>query len=223
VGRLAAEKNLPFLIHAVAAFLKQRPDAHFLIVGGGPMEEELGELCRSEGVADRVHHPESALTGNELYDAYRSFNVYAFSSHSETQGMVLAEAMAAGVPVVAIDAPGARDIVRDKVNGRLLATEDTPAYVEALNWIASLAGPQREALDAAVAETAREFSMDRTVEQLIDVYHAAIRSLRPDPEADSVWNAVRRRIGMEIEIWTGVANALAAAMAGEDENSPALK
>jgi hypothetical protein len=131
--------------------------------------------------------------------------------------------MAAGVPVVAIDAPGARDIVRDRINGRLLDAEDIPSYVEALNWIASLAGPQREALDRAIDETAREFSMDRTVEQLIDVYETAIGSLQPESEADTVWNAVRRRIGMEIEIWTGVANALAAAMAGEDENSPALK
>ena len=58
-------------------------------------------------------------TGQDLADAYAAMDVFVFSSQSETQGMVLAEAMAAGVPAVALDAPGAREIVNDR-NGRLL-------------------------------------------------------------------------------------------------------
>jgi len=215
VGRLAQEKNLPFLVEAVITFLKQRPDAHFLVVGNGPMTDEIASMGQAAGVADRFHHPDHALEGEDLYDAYRALNVYAFSSHSETQGMVLAEAMAAGVPVVAIDAPGARDIVRDRVNGRLLPAEDIESYVEAIQWVANLSGHERERVRRALADTAREFSMERTVEQLLEAYAQACRSIRPDPQGDSVWNAVRRRVGTEIEIWTGVANALAAAMGAE--------
>jgi 1,2-diacylglycerol 3-alpha-glucosyltransferase len=123
VGRLAAEKNLDFLLGALAAALEHCPNGQVLIVGDGPVREQLQTLAVELGIADRVRFT-GALAGQELADAYRSLDVFAFSSHSETQGMVLAEAMAAGVPVVALDAAGAREIVRDGVNGRLVASPD---------------------------------------------------------------------------------------------------
>lgn len=69
-----------------------------------------------------------------LRNLYRSLDVF-FASKSETQGIVLAEAMAAGVPVVAIDAPGVREIVSDKINGRMLINESVEAFAEAIAWL----------------------------------------------------------------------------------------
>jgi glycosyltransferase involved in cell wall biosynthesis len=218
LGRLAPEKNLHFLAEAVAKFLSDRRDAHFLLVGDGPVSGEMIAICQQAGVGERLHRPDGELKGQALYDAYRAMDVYAFSSHSETQGMVLAEAMAAGVPVVAIDAPGARDIVRDRENGRLLADDNLAEYVAALGWLADLGGKERAALDAALARTAQEFSIDQTVRQLIEVYEEVCRLVQPNPESDTAWNTVRRRIGTEIEIWKGVANALASAISSEESS-----
>ena len=78
-----------------------------------------GDLRRSR-VTGRVSSP-APRAHRRLVDAYHAMNVFAFASLTETQGLVLAEAMAAGVAVVAVDAPGAREIVRDGANGRLLA------------------------------------------------------------------------------------------------------
>jgi glycosyltransferase involved in cell wall biosynthesis len=208
VGRLAPEKNLEFLVAAVCQFLTRHRSAHFLLVGDGPLAEELTRSCSQGGLRERFHHPDHALSGEDLYDAYAAMNVYAFTSQSETQGMVLAEAMAAGVPVVAVDAPGARDILRDRRNGRLVAPDDQSAFVKALEWIASLDARQRRELDEEVAATAAEFSMERTVRRLVDVYEQARRSLRPDSNGDTLWNVVRRRVWKELEIWSGVAAAL---------------
>src|SRR5262249_7317091 len=98
VGRLAPEKNLPFLARAVAGFLRTCERAHFLVVGSGPSEEEVGRTFADAGLADRLHLT-GTLEGQELADAYHALDVFAFASQSETQGMVLAEAMTAGVPV----------------------------------------------------------------------------------------------------------------------------
>ena len=132
VGRLAPEKNLEYLADALALFLQQHPAAHVVVTGGGPSQAAMQRTLHRDGHQDRVHFT-GVLTGAELADVYKALDVFAFSSLSETQGLVLAEAMTADAPVVALDAPGVREVVRDGVNGRLLST-DTPRseFAEAL-------------------------------------------------------------------------------------------
>src|SRR5262249_10835710 len=102
VGRLAPEKNLGFLAKAGAPFLKQNPRAWFLVIGSGPSEDALKKTFATHGVGDRLVLAGSH-TGRSLHDGYRAMDVFAFSSRSETQGLVVAEAMAAGRPVVALN------------------------------------------------------------------------------------------------------------------------
>ena len=73
--------------------------------------------------------------GKELVDAYHAMDVFAFASQSETQGLVVTEAMAAGIPVVAVDAPGVREVVKDGVNGRLIINENIEDFVASLEWL----------------------------------------------------------------------------------------
>ncbi len=108
IGRLAPEKNLPFLARAVASFVATEDRARVLIAGLGPAREEIRAIFEGRGLADRLHLV-GTLEGQELSDAYQAMDVFVFASQSETQGMVLAEAMAAGVPVIAVAAPGAGD------------------------------------------------------------------------------------------------------------------
>ncbi|MFH1496368.1 MAG: glycosyltransferase, partial [Verrucomicrobiota bacterium] len=126
LGRLAPEKNLGYLAEAIALALQKIPAARALVVGSGPSRKAMQAAFRSAGVADRVVFT-GKLSGRPLHDAYAAMNVFAFASTSETQGLVLAEAMAAGNPVVALDAPGAREVVRDGRNGRLLPAGATAA------------------------------------------------------------------------------------------------
>src|SRR6185503_2951637 len=104
---------------AVALFLEREPAARFLVVGDGPGREKFAAVFEQKGVADRLILA-GKRTGRVLREAYRAMDVFAFASMSETQGMVVAEAMAAGRPVVALNAPGVREVVQDEENGYLL-------------------------------------------------------------------------------------------------------
>ncbi len=169
VGRLAPEKNLQFLAEAVASFLKAESSAHFLIVGRGPSEKVIRNLFSEKGVGHRLHFTGS-LDHPLLTSAYRAMDVFAFASKSETQGMVLTEAMAAGVPVVALDAPGAREVVVDQCNGRLLDSGSIDQFASALRWAASLSPEQMHRLKHGAGKTAQVFSMDRSVEKALNRY-----------------------------------------------------
>jgi len=169
VGRLAPEKNLEFLAKAVTGFLKTENRAHVLIVGRGPSENTIREIFSREGMADRVHTP-GVLKHPLLASAYRAMDVFAFASKSETQGMVLTEAMAAGVPVVALDAPGAREVVVDYRNGRLLHPETIEEFSSALQWVAALSSERMQQFKEAAKNRAEEFSMEHSTDKALTLY-----------------------------------------------------
>jgi 1,2-diacylglycerol 3-alpha-glucosyltransferase len=210
VGRLAPEKNLEFLARAMSRFVAGGEERRALIVGGGPSREQIAETFRAAGVADRLVFTGS-LGGGALADAYAAMDVFAFASTSETQGMVLAEAMAVGVPVVAVDAPGAREVVRDGVNGRLLGREDLGEFVVALERVAA----ERPRLREGALETAEVFSQARCAAKLAGVYGELIEAetARDALGIDqSVWDSAVRLLETEWKLWSGRVTAAADAM-----------
>lgn len=214
LGRLAPEKNLPFLARAVAELAARRPNVHFLVVGSGPSEADLREVFGAAGLASRLHVA-GLLQQQELTDALHAMDVFAFASTSETQGMVLTEAMAAGLPVVALDAPGAREVVRDGENGRLLPEASTDAFGDALHWVAALNAESLQRVKQAVLDTAESFSMSRTAQKALDCYEAlrSAQASRPDAD-DNAWTEFVTALRTEWDILKSVAGAGDAALEG---------
>lgn len=212
VGRLAPEKNLGFLARAAAAFVSGDRHRHFLTVGVGPSADEIGETFRRAGMIDRLHVA-GILSPGELANAYHAIDLFAFASQSETQGMVLTEAMAAGVPVLAVDAPGVREVVRDGLNGILLPKEDLKGFVSALTAWAGMPPEQRERLREGARKTAERFSMEQTSTQALDLYAAVLRRERQDRSAEkNPWLSALQMIEAEWEIWVNRAHAARAAL-----------
>jgi glycosyltransferase involved in cell wall biosynthesis len=218
VGRLAPEKNLEFLTRAVCRYLRRRPAARYFVVGDGPLRDELPQLCVAAGVADRLHLSDGALSGQDLADAYAAMNVLAFASQSETQGMVLAEAMTAGLPVVALDGSGVRDIVRDGVNGRLLMDENEDQVAAALATI-ERSGQHDKHLARGVAETAAEFSLERTTAKLVRIYSAAKRDAARNACPRGMLPTMLQRVNEEYQLWSRIGHAMYDAAFGEDTPS----
>lgn len=211
VGRLAPEKNLAFLAEAIAGFLKLEPHACFLLVGSGPSEKEVRAIFEREGLSARLHVA-GILESRQLADAYHAMDVFAFASRSETQGMVLTEAMAAGVPVVGLDAPGVREIVKDRRNGRLLPKESPSAFASALQWAAGLGPAQRQALEQGARDAAEAFSMPHTTAMALSYYEALRGRAFVDRTAeDEQWENVRRLIKTQWDILKGLTDAAVAA------------
>jgi 1,2-diacylglycerol 3-alpha-glucosyltransferase len=173
VGRLVREKNLEFLALCMARCLIKRPTAHALVVGTGPMEARLRQIFDDHKVADRLHML-GVLRRSALADAYHAMDVFVFSSRSETQGIVLIEAMAAGRPVVALDGPGVRDVVRDRCNGRLVVGEDIDAFVRALLWIEALSKDRRNVMKHDIAMTVAGFCLNASADNLLDIYKSTL-------------------------------------------------
>jgi glycosyltransferase involved in cell wall biosynthesis len=212
LGRLAPEKNLEFLAQTVADFVGSHPPAHFLVIGTGPSEEAMRAIFARAGIAARLHIA-GILQQQALADALHAMDVFAFASQSETQGMVLTEAMAAGLPVVALDAPGAREVVKDQHNGRLLLEESSATFSAALHWVAELAPEQVRDLKQAALDTAAAFSMPRSADKALDCY----ASIKPKPSADASsderdWEDVITWIKTEWDILKSVAGASDAAI-----------
>jgi 1,2-diacylglycerol 3-alpha-glucosyltransferase len=207
VGRLAAEKNLAFLARAVAQVLRWRPDAWFLVVGSGPAEEEIRTACADVGVVDRLRLA-GRLDNQDLADAYAAMDVFAFASISETQGLVLAEAMAAGTLVVAIDAPGTRDVVVDGVNGRLLMEPNETAFATAVLELLNLPTGQRNHCQHEARATAASLAMPVCAERVLQLYEGLLghghRGAAQDP---SLLAVVLRRLDEE---WSLLASKSAA-------------
>ncbi len=206
-GRLAPEKNPAFLAEAVARFLLLQDRAHFLVVGAGPSEPDIRKTFETYGLTSRLHMV-GVLDWTALAGAYRAMDVFAFASQTETQGMVLTEAMTSGVPVVAIDAPGVREVVRDRENGRLLPYENVDTFVAALCWVASLPSDERRALECGVADTAAAFSMSRTADRALALYESLMGTKPRRKDIDtSLWTLTRRRLHEERKILGNIAHA----------------
>lgn len=213
-GRLAPEKNLRYLAEAVAQFLRAQPRAWFLVVGSGPAEAELREVFNQQGVADRLVLAGSQ-TGRNLHDAYRAMDAFAFSSRSETQGLVVTEAMAAGLPVVALRAPGVREVVRPDRNGFLLpANAPASEFARALGRLPAERSLMKSFRRAAT-ETAAQFSREACARKALAFYDEIQRATRRERllAAQNPWLALQERLGVEWDILARNARALSTALA----------
>ncbi len=170
VSRMAQEKNIPFALAAFALVREVLPAAKLLLVGGGPLADALRAQVRAEGLDGAV-----IFAGNvpnaELPGFYAAADAFAFPSITETQGLVLAEAFAAGVPVVAVDTPQTRDVFGANTAGELVA--DPRDMAGAL--LGLLTDPERRAAASAHALTAAAaFDSKATAGRVVAVYNAVV-------------------------------------------------
>jgi 1,2-diacylglycerol 3-alpha-glucosyltransferase len=119
VGRVAHEKNIDFLLHSFVVLRRSRPDALLVICGEGPASEHLQGLARRLGIAHAMHFIGYLERGRELADCYAAADVFVFASRTETQGLVLLEALAQGRPVVSTAIMGTASILHPGCGARV--------------------------------------------------------------------------------------------------------
>ena len=207
VGRLAPEKNLEFLTEAVLSYIREHRQTKFLVIGKGPSQKDIQQAFEGEGLGKNLVLT-GVLRGQDLMDGYHAMNVFAFASQTETQGLVLTEAMAAGVPLVAVDAPGVREVVKDKKNGRLIKEEDLQHFSEALTWCLEAPQERLENLKKEALATANKFSKDNCLTRLLTVYEQARNQVFPkNKQKHDVFRNLKNRFDTE---WRLLQNMLEA-------------
>ncbi|MCZ7654036.1 MAG: glycosyltransferase [Rhodocyclaceae bacterium] len=136
VGRVAHEKNIGFLLEMAAQAVMRRPDLLLLIAGEGPALPALRAQAARLGLGDAVRFTGYLDRHRDLPDCYAAADVFVFASRTETQGPVLLEAMAVGLPVVAFALMGTVDILSPRLGCRV-PDEDPAAFADAVVEILS--------------------------------------------------------------------------------------
>ena len=131
VGRVAHEKNIEFLVNVCAEARRQVPNALFVIAGEGPAREPLRQLVTRMGLSDSVRFVGYLDRNTSLLDCYAAADVFVFASRTETQGLVLLEAMAQGTPVVSTAELGTKFVLQPGC-GALIVPERTPEFASAV-------------------------------------------------------------------------------------------
>jgi len=183
VGRIVREKNIPFLYDVLQRVRSVRPDTVLLLAGDGPERPELEARAARMGLSRHVRFP-GYLSHDELIPAYHAADVFVFASLTETQGIVLAEAMAAGTPVVAVSALGVVDILQGN-RGGLLVPEDVGRFTDALMGLLTDPGTYRRK-SAEARECSGRWSIQSSAERLLGFYQELVderRSRRPGKRA----------------------------------------
>jgi glycosyltransferase involved in cell wall biosynthesis len=174
-GRLAPEKNWDTLLRAAAKVYQEHPDLRVVIIGYGPDEETLQNLAAELGISERVTFT-GKLPFSEVTAYLKAADLFGFASVTETQGLVTMEAMAAGLPVVAVDASGTRDIVDDGEQG-FLVENDAGALAASIKQL--IGSPEKmRRFSMGALEKANAFDVKNLVKDLVNVYEQAIQDKR---------------------------------------------
>jgi glycosyltransferase involved in cell wall biosynthesis len=219
VGRIIPAKNLSYLAEAVAQTLEKRSDAWFVVVGDGEARPTMQAILEDHGLGDRTVFT-GALHGEDLVNAYTAMDLFVFASKTDTQGLVLVEALSAGTPVVALDAPGARDVIRPEC-GRLVEEDSPPAAYS--KCLLDLLQDTKSLNDLASAAPERANDFDRKVcaEQMLEVYSELIDEFAAASRGDAqytVWELLQNRFAAEWDLLREKGNLVAVAFDHNDSD-----
>lgn len=187
VGRVAHEKNIGFLLEALVRTCETCPEALLLITGEGPAERDLRKQVEALKLQESVRFLGYLDRASDLPDCYAAANAFAFASRTETQGLVLLEAMAASVPVVALSAMGTSDIL-DGAPGCFTPPDDPKAFGEVLAKVL-LKRDQWSQWGEAARLHAQQWSDSAVAGRLSSLYRQIVEQTQTSGNRGEAWKA----------------------------------
>jgi glycosyltransferase involved in cell wall biosynthesis len=176
VGRVAHEKNIDFLVRMLARLRASVPDVLLVIAGEGPAERHLRELVARLGLERSVLFLGYMDRRSELPDCYSGADAFVFASRTETQGLVLLEALAQGTPVISTAIMGTIDVLHG-AGGAVIVDEQEDAFAAAVAAVLRDPGRRATLAASAVADAAR-WSSRALAQRLVSLYEA-LHAARP--------------------------------------------
>ncbi len=169
VGRVAYEKNIDFLLGVAMVLSDTRPDILLVVAGEGPAEASLHKLAKTLKIEKNIKFIGYLDRYTELNSCYQSADIFVFASKSETQGLVLLEAMAQATPVVAIAELGTASILVEG-QGALIAKENTLEFAEKVNQLLIYPEQRFELGQLAKAYVAEHWTASIQAERMVKFY-----------------------------------------------------
>ncbi len=173
VGRVAFEKNIDFLLEVTQKVIQKKPDILMVITGEGPAEKSLHAKARALGIENSVQFIGYLDRNTELNACYQSADIFVFASKSETQGLVLLEAMAQGTPVVAIAELGTASILIEGQGARI-ATDNVTEFADKVHGLITQPKVRKQLGIAGKAYASSLWSAGAKAEQMVYFYQDLI-------------------------------------------------
>lgn len=168
VSRLSAEKNIAFLLDVARALVEEFPKLTFILAGEGPDAERLKRHAEAIGLGDHVVFVGNLDRRTTLLDCYKAGDVFVFASPTETQGLVLLEAMSLGVPIVSTAVMGTATVLRHAKSARI-SREDVGEFAENVAVLLRSA-VERGVLADAGPRDAAAWSAPVLMERVVELY-----------------------------------------------------
>ena len=173
IGRVDPEKSISYVVSAFSKALEEVPEAEMLIVGDGIDINHLKKQVSNLGLSEKVKFTGKILPP-DLTEIYKCGTLFATASETETQGIVLIEAAATGLPLIAVDKGAVSEICRDKENGELCRPGDVDGIAKAMVKILSDESLQKEYSKKSV-EISKMHDLNHTLKRFEEIYHEAIK------------------------------------------------
>lgn len=173
VGRVAFEKNISFLLEMTKVLIEKHPDALLVVAGQGPAEKSLHKLAADLGLDNNIKFIGYLDRNTELNACYQAADIFVFSSKSETQGLVLLEAMAQGTPVVAIAELGTASILIEG-KGALIAADNIEGFADKVHYLLKYPEDRYELGQAALMYATENWTAKLQAERMLHFYHHII-------------------------------------------------
>jgi glycosyltransferase involved in cell wall biosynthesis len=173
VGSLIPRKGLPFLVEAAKKIVKERRETKFLIVGEGPMKNQLVNSLKTTNIADNFMFLGN-LKDDKLSAIYNCADILALPSIQEGQGIVLLEAQACSKPIVAFDIGGVNEAVRNGEAGLLVKLGSTGEFADALLKLISDKSLQEKMGANGRRFVLENFTWDICTQKMLNVYYEAL-------------------------------------------------
>lgn len=172
VSRLTEEKNIGFLFESMLGVVKNNEKAKFLVAGGGYLLDGLKEKAKHEKLEEKIFFA-GEVKKEEVKNFYAAGDLFVYASKSETQGMIISEAMYIGLPVVALKAPGIKDAVRDGDSGFLVA-EDEKEFQKAVEKIVNDSELRKRMGESGKRIAREEYTARVCGQKLLGIYNKNI-------------------------------------------------
>ena len=183
VGRVDPEKSIHNVVKSFYLIHQNVPEAELVIVGDGTALSKLKELVKALELGDAVKFLGRIMDKDELVNIYRSAKVFVTASETETQGIVLIEAAATGLPLVAVDAGAVKDVCVHRENGQLCQPGDLEDFARALERILTKEDAQKRYGEASV-KIAEKHDLIHTIERFEKIYNEAIELKKTKLESE---------------------------------------
>lgn len=172
VGRVDPEKSLSNVVSAFATVLDKVPDARLVIVGDGTDRRRLVDLAQALGIEKEAIFP-GRIMPPDVMEVYRTAQLFVTASETETQGIVLIEAAATGLPLVAVDAGAVRELCQNRKNGILCQPGDVNKLARAMINLFTDEELRKKYGEYSL-EVAKQHDLNRTLQRFVEIYEEAI-------------------------------------------------